>query len=163
MPHREFFATSNPWNSNRPHVLVMACSDGRLQEPLDEFLNTALGISYYDRVLLPGGPGALAPSGTEFMRTARMTEEVRFLIDAHQIEEIVLVYHSPAVGGPDLAICADYRRLYPTFDAERIRKQQEEDTDLILKGPLSSFPSEHVHAYRLEVTPELGIHVKKLA
>jgi hypothetical protein len=150
MPHREFFATSNPWNSNRPHVLVMACSDGRLQEPLDEFLNTALGISYYDRVLLPGGPGALAPSGTEFMRTAR-------------IEEIVLVYHSPAVGGPDLAICADYRRLYPTFDAERIRKQQEEDTDLILKGPLSSFPSEHVHAYRLEVTPELGIHVKKLA
>ncbi len=162
MPHRQHFATTEPWNKNRPHILVVACSDGRLQEPLDEFLHDALGIVYYDRVYLPGGPGALSTAGQEFTRASRMTDELQFLIEAHQIEEVILIYHAPAPDGPEEAICADYRRVYRHLDAEEIRQQQVKDTEQILLGPLRNFPRERIHAYRLEVTGELGIDVRRI-
>lgn len=140
----------------------MACSDGRLEGPLDEFLSQELGISNYDRLYLPGGPGALSPSGVEFMRSTRMTNELMFLIEAHQIEEVLLVYHGPGPDGPDVATCADYRRLYPYLDAGQIREQQAKDTEEILRGPLRKFPAEHVHPYRVEVNRQLGIDVRSL-
>ncbi len=58
--------TSDPrlkWSADRPHTLVIACSDGRLQEQTDEFLHRQLGLSGFDRFYVPGGGGALASSG----------------------------------------------------------------------------------------------------
>jgi hypothetical protein len=37
------FISTNLWNIERPHVLVVACSDGRYQEALDEFLLQLVG------------------------------------------------------------------------------------------------------------------------
>lgn len=162
MPKRGSFVPSRPWNPNRPHVLVVGCSDGRLQEPTDEFLNDRLGIAHYDRLYLPGGPGALAEAGIEFMRAARIREEFLFLLEAHQIEDIVLMFHGPAEDGPELAICADYRRIYRDYDAARIRKQQELDTEEILRGTLNNFPKEHIYVFRLEVAATQDIYVRSL-
>lgn len=162
MSHPDFFATSKPWKIERPHILVVACSDGRIQEQVDEFLNEMLGISFYDRLYLPGGPGALSPITVEFLRASRMTDELKFLVKAHEIEEVILLYHGPAHDGPNESICADYSRIYSSFTAEQIRKQQERDTEEILKGPLRGFPSGKVHAYRLEVTGALGIDVVRI-
>ena len=36
------FVASGPWKHQRPSALVVACSDGRLQENLDDFLSNAL-------------------------------------------------------------------------------------------------------------------------
>lgn len=162
MPHPKLLSTSKSWNQQRPHVLVVACSDGRLQEPLDEFLNDVLNISHYDRLYLPGGPGALSSAGVEYMRASRMTEELRFLIRAHEIENVILMYHGPALDGPEMAVCADYRRIYPFHSFELIRKQQEADTQEILNGALGLMPPDKIHAYRMEVTGEYKIDVKQL-
>lgn len=162
MPHRRIFHATNPWNSLRPHVLVVACSDGRLQAPTDEFLRESLGIGSYDRLYLPGGPGALSEAGAEFSRASRSATELQFLLEAHQIEEVLLMYHGPAPGGPDLAVCADYRRVYGTYSVEQIRKQQETDTERILRGPLKNFPHENVRAYRLEVAADESLDVLNL-
>ncbi|HWD41498.1 MAG TPA: carbonic anhydrase [Fimbriimonas sp.] len=162
MSHELVFTPSSPWNSERPHVLVVACSDGRLQEPLDEFLRESVGIAHYDRVYLAGGPGALVRGGLETERPNRINDHLLFLIEAHQIESVVLMFHGPAIAGPDISICAEYRRRYPDHTAAQIRKQQEYDTEQILRDPLGGFPSEHVHAYRLEVTNSLGLDVMKI-
>ncbi|MBX3119012.1 MAG: hypothetical protein KF784_08105 [Fimbriimonadaceae bacterium] len=162
MPKRQPFSTSRPWNHVRPHILVVACSDGRLQEATDELLNERFGIAHYDRLYLPGGPGALVQAGGQFTRSSRIKDEFLFLLKAHEIEEVVLMFHGPAEDGPDEAICADYKRVYSTYNAERIRKQQELDTEEILRGTLKAFPQEHVFVYRLEVTRSRGIDVKSI-
>jgi hypothetical protein len=142
--------------------MVVACSDGRLQEPLDEFLNVELGIAYYDRLYLPGGPGVLSFAAGHYVRASRMADELQFLIEAHQIEDLILVYHCSGEDGPDEAICADYRRNYLSFDARKIREQQEIDTSEIVRGPLRSFPTDRIQAYRLEVNAKLAIDVKRI-
>jgi hypothetical protein len=140
----------------------VACSDGRLQEAVDEFLDGSLGISHYDRLYLPGGPGSLSAAGIKFMRGNQVGEELQFLIEAHQIEQVILIYHGPASDGPADAICADYRRIYPAFDPEGIRKQQEIDTEEIIGGPLAAFPANRVRAFRLEVDAAHSIAVVPL-
>lgn len=48
------YLSERPWNAERPRVLVVACSDGRLQQNADDFLCNHLGISDYDRLYMPG-------------------------------------------------------------------------------------------------------------
>ena len=70
------FVASGPWKQQRPSALVIACSDGRLQENLDDFLSNALRITQYDRLYVPGGPGALAISGLEMLRPEQVRREL---------------------------------------------------------------------------------------
>src|SRR6187551_1717699 len=42
------------WTEERPHTLVVACSDGRLQEATDTFLGRELGLTQFDRFYMPG-------------------------------------------------------------------------------------------------------------
>src|SRR5205085_10772100 len=53
------------WSHSRPNALVVACSDGRLQEATDEFLAREFRITRYDRFYVPGGAGALASSSVD--------------------------------------------------------------------------------------------------
>lgn len=61
------------WARVRSGTLVVACSDGRLQEATDAFLADEIGLTEYDRLYLPGGGGALAASGRDFIRAHRPT------------------------------------------------------------------------------------------
>ena len=121
------FISQNPWSVNRPHVLVVACSDGRLQRGVDEFLSHELAVVDYDRLYLPGGPGALASSGIEHMRSERHRREFLFLLEAHEIEKVILLFHGPAEDGPELALCADYMRAMNTTDREAVIQMQNKD------------------------------------
>src|ERR1700710_1992926 len=104
------FVSRQPWGKDRPRILIIACSDGRYQQPLDDFLNQHLGITHYDRLYAPGGPGALAHSTLSYFRGEQFRQESAFLIDAHNLEEIILIFHGPVEqGGPLEATCADYR------------------------------------------------------
>jgi hypothetical protein len=124
MPHR---LLEHKWTVDRPKVLVVACSDGRLQEVTDDFLRARLGIVRYDRLYAPGGGGALAPTGRDFMRARQMRHECRYLIDLHQIERTILLFHGPAATGSPDAMCADYVRKIPYAPVDELLALQAED------------------------------------
>jgi hypothetical protein len=137
------------WNSQRPQALVVACSDGRLQEHLDDFLHLGLGISHYDRLYIPGGAGALTSSGVELIRPNQFCAECRFLLEAHALQHLYLIFHGPAANGPEEALCGDYRRKLPGASAAELRTQQEVDAATLKNHPWGA----HVlaHTYRCEV------------
>src|SRR5262245_2012837 len=110
--------------SERPHVLVVACSDGRYQIALDDFLRNHLGITDYDRMYVPGGPGALASSSLSCFRGDQFRQDTAFLIERHGVERIVLIFHGPLLkDGPIEAVCADYDRKMPFASPSEIHAQ----------------------------------------
>lgn len=148
----EPFQTYSAWDGRLPETLVIACSDGRFQEEVDEFLRRHLAIGHYDRLYVPGGAGALASGGVEYVRADRFRSESRFLITAHEIERVVLMFHGPAEDGPIEAVCGDYRRRLPTSSPEAIRRQQERDAEQIIREGL--FDGLRLEVYRSEVTKD---------
>jgi len=145
----ESYICRNPWNDARPRVLVVACSDGRLQENLDEFLDSR-GIEHYDRLFVPGGPGALASSGFELLRLDQLRRETRFLVEAHGIEDLFLIFHGAAPNGPEVACCADYKRKLPGIGAHDINATQLKDVDELRR--LFAWPTHlRLHVFRAEV------------
>jgi hypothetical protein len=145
------YITRKTWNRQRPNALVVACSDGRLQENLDEFLTNHLGITRYDRLYAPGGPGALASSGYEYMRSDAFRREFQFLMEAHEIEDVYLIFHGPSEDGPEDALCADYRRLFPNHTAAQIREDQMKDAADILRRGIGGIRQVQTYVYRCEV------------
>jgi hypothetical protein len=148
--------------SARPGVLVIACSDGRIQEPVDEFLAT-VGVTHYDRLYVPGGPGALTASGVSFMRADAFRRECTFLIAAHQVADVYLIFHGPAEDGPAEATCADYRQKLPNHTPQQIRVQQQRDSDEVLRGGFGWNVSPRIHPFRCEVTAEGAVQFVSLA
>ncbi len=145
----EEYLCQTRWDDARPRVLVVACSDGRLQENLDEFLQ-ARGVSHYDRFFVPGGPGALASSGYELMRHDQLKRETQFLISAHGIEELFLIFHGAASDGPENAACADYKRKLPGLNAAAINAAQDKDVVELLR--VFAWPTHlQVRVFRAEV------------
>ena len=149
-----------PWNRERPRTLVIACSDGRLQEDVDGFLEQDFGIVHYDRLYIPGGPGALASSGIEVHRSYAHISECRFLVASHRIETILWIFHGPAADGPDEALCVDYLRKLPGRTVAQIRRQQEDDAAELLK--LSLGGPVRAEAYRCEVTGAGSVRIVRL-
>ncbi len=117
------------WLPDRPNTLVIACSDGRLQEATDEFLTHHLQVTRYDRFYVPGGAGALAASGRDFLRAQQLRRECRYLVDLHAVRHIVMLFHGPSIGGPLAAACADYRRKLPWASVAELRGRQEQDAE----------------------------------
>lgn len=115
------------WTAAPPRVLVVACSDGRIQKPLDEFLKSLMHFVQYDRLYVPGGPRALL--ATKAAEPNHMLEELQFLFKTHHVSEAVFVFHDATPDGPPDAICAGYSRSISGGIA--IRAAQKRDaTDL---------------------------------
>ena len=145
------YTSQSRWDAERPRILVACCSDGRLQEAIDEFLQNHLHIRDYDRFYAPGGPGALVPGGYEFLRATQYRDDLAFLVRVHRIEELLLIFHGAAPGGPEEATCAHYRRVLPGCNAEMVREQQGRDladVRMYLDGLRLTV---RVRAYRAEV------------
>ena len=146
-----------PWNSERPHVLVVACSDGRLQVATDAFLGHHLGVSDYDRLYVPGGGGALSPSGRDFIRASQHQQECRTLVEVHDVEAIVLLLHGPAADGPKESVCADYARKQPYATVAQVRAQQEKDVAELLEARWQWAGAAAVAVYRCEISAERSL------
>jgi hypothetical protein len=139
------------WSADRPHTLVIACSDGRLQEQTDEFLHQRLGLSGFDRFYVPGGGGALASSGRDFLRAGQLRRECAYLIDLHEISRVILLFHGPAATGPADAICADYKRKLPWASAAMLGDQQRRDAVELIERRDEWAGQADVAAYRCEI------------
>jgi hypothetical protein len=145
------YATELRWSPERPNVLVVACSDGRLQDVTDDFLRNRLGIVRYDRFYTPGGAGALAPTGRDFMRARQMRHECRYLIDLHKVEWTILLFHSPTRDGPVDAMCADYRRKIPWASMDMLRDRQLADAQELRNDARDWAGESQVDIFRCEI------------
>jgi hypothetical protein len=150
------------WQPARPHVLVVACSDGRLQEATDAFLADELGLTEYDRLYMPGGGGALAASGRDFIRAQQLRRECLYLVELHDIDRILLLFHGPTSDGPTEATCADYRRKAAGASAATIRDRQARDALELLGRRDEWAGSADVSAYWCEVDAGFRITFREM-
>ena len=139
------------WTPARPNALVVACSDGRLQEATDAFLAEQFKITQYDRFYVPGGGGALASSGTDPDRAQKMCSECRYLVDLHQVKRVVLLFHGPSAAGRIEAAGADYRRKLPWAPLAELRERQRLDAIDLLGRRREWAGDAAVLLYRCEV------------
>lgn len=139
------------WTPARPDTLVVACSDGRLQEATDEFLAGQLGVDRYDRLYLPGGAGALAATGRDYIRAMQVRKECLYLVELHRVGRIILLFHGPSATGSIEAACADYRRKLPWASVPILRTRQAQDAVELLERRDEWAGDAEVAAYRCEV------------
>jgi hypothetical protein len=146
------FVSKYAWQEKRPRILVVACSDGRYERSLDDFLDNHLGIRDYDRLYAPGGPGALASSTFSYFRGEQFRQEATFLVDAHGLEEVLFIFHGPAIQEGSLeATCADYRRKMHGAATREIYAQQEADLKEATRAVVKANKAIRVRAFRAEV------------
>lgn len=82
-----------PYDSTRIRAAAVYCSDGRVGEHFDDFLQNGLGLPRYDRVALPGGPACLAAHPEAHLEEQGVVDELQFLVEVHGLNRIVLVAH----------------------------------------------------------------------
>jgi hypothetical protein len=132
--------------------MVVACSDGRLQSATDAFLQAELGLAEFDRLYVPGGGGALSASDRDVFRAQQLRGECKYLVELHQVKQIVLLFHGPALdGGPAEAVCADYRRKLPWASPEVLRQRQARDAIELMQLRSEWAAEADVAIYRCEV------------
>jgi hypothetical protein len=131
------FESKTPYEPQRIHAAAIYCSDGRVGEHFDDFLQNGLNLPRYDRLALPGGPAALADHPETKMEHAAVVDELRFLVDVHGLKRIVLIQHQN---------CAFYtsRLNLPGLRAE---KQQLDDILSAADFVRKTTGVEHVEAY----------------
>ena len=104
-----------PYQTERMHAAAVYCSDGRVTEQYDDFLLNGLNLPRYDRVALPGGPASLAGYSAARIQEAGLLDELKFLVEAHELQRVVLIQHED---------CAFYKvRLQtPKTSLEQLQK-----------------------------------------
>lgn len=106
--------SSVPFSDKRIRAAAVYCSDGRFGEQCDDLCQNPLALPRYDRLAVPGGAACLAGHPETEHEEHAAHEELRFLIDVHAIERVVLIAHQG---------CAFYtHRLKVTTDDLRARQ-----------------------------------------
>jgi len=82
-----------PYEASRIHAAAIYCSDGRLGEHFDDFLQNGLSLPRYDRVTLPGGPACLAGHPQASLEQQGIVDELNFLVEVHRLKRVVLLAH----------------------------------------------------------------------
>lgn len=118
MPTSTVYESRIVYNPKRIHGAAIYCSDGRVGEHFDDFLFNGLRLPRYDRVALPGGPACLAGHDAAHEELRGVADELRFLVDAHELDRIILIQH---------AGCAFYRVRLGIDDDGAIEARQRRD------------------------------------
>jgi hypothetical protein len=87
------YESTIPYVGERIHAAAIYCSDGRVGEHFDDFLQNGLKLPRYDRVALPGGPACLAGHTEAHLEEHGVVDELKFLVDAHELERVILIAH----------------------------------------------------------------------
>lgn len=86
--------TSNvPYDASRMHAAAIYCSDGRVGEHFDDFLQNGLNLPRYDRLCLPGGPACIAGHQEAHLEEQGVVDELKFLVEVHGLKRVVLIQH----------------------------------------------------------------------
>ncbi|MBL9140710.1 MAG: hypothetical protein JNK53_02485 [Phycisphaerae bacterium] len=87
------FESTIPYERARIRAGAIYCSDGRVGEQFDDFLQNGLGLPRYDRLALPGGPACLAGHPQAHLEEQGVVDELKFLVEVHELNRIVLIAH----------------------------------------------------------------------
>jgi hypothetical protein len=87
------YESNLPYERERIHAAAIYCSDGRVGEQFDDFLQNGLKLPRYDRVALPGGPACLADHPQAHLQGQGVVDELKFLVEVHHLRRIVLIAH----------------------------------------------------------------------
>jgi hypothetical protein len=87
------YHSSVKYEAARIHAAALYCSDGRLGEHFDDFLQNGLSLPRYDRLCLPGGPACLAGHPQAYLEEQGVVDELQFLVEVHKLKRIVLIAH----------------------------------------------------------------------
>lgn len=87
------YESSVPYEHARIRAAAIYCSDGRVGEQFDDFLQQGLGLPRYDRVALPGGPACLAGHPQAHLEEQGVVDELHFLVEVHGLKRVVLIAH----------------------------------------------------------------------
>jgi carbonic anhydrase len=126
-------------------AVAVYCSDGRFAPACEQFLNARFADQCVDRFVLPGGPGALIHNHD---RDGRL-EELRFLVKAHGLSEIVLIMHEQ---------CGFYEHALG-MAATAMAAQQQRDLDDAQTLLRQHIPHVLIESYRA-VQSERGITIE---
>jgi hypothetical protein len=83
-----------PYEAARIHAAAVYCSDGRIGNQIDDFLQQGLRLPRYDRVACPGGPVALAGTLGAFWEARGVEDQLRFLVRVHDLQHVLLIAHA---------------------------------------------------------------------
>ncbi|MEM6316009.1 MAG: carbonic anhydrase [Planctomycetota bacterium] len=106
------------------HAAAIYCSDGRIGEHVDDFMTNALDLPHYDRIAVPGGPAALVARPDAALPPERMLGELRFLIEAHNLQRIVLIQHDD---------CGFYHARVKETDIEAVQRRDVDELAALLR------------------------------
>lgn len=90
---RHAYESRIPYERSRIRAAAIYCSDGRVGEHFDDFLQTGLNLPRYDRVALPGGPACLAGHPQAHLEEGGVVDELKFLVEVHGLTRVVLIAH----------------------------------------------------------------------
>jgi hypothetical protein len=92
-PTRSSYESRVPYERARIRAAAIYCSDGRVGEHFDDFLQNGLNLPRYDRVALPGGPACLAGHPQAHLEEGGVVDELKFLVEVHGLTRVVLIAH----------------------------------------------------------------------
>ena len=87
------YRSALPYDRQRVRAAALYCSDGRVGEHFDDFMQNGLKLPRYDRIALPGGPACLAGYSQAQLEEAGVIDELRFLVEAHELSRVILIQH----------------------------------------------------------------------
>ena len=122
-----------PYGDPQVTAAAIYCSDGRFASQTEAFVQHRLGIAYFDRISVPGGPAKLAGPG--FQPTA--FETLMFLIEAHSLKRLIMVAHDD---------CGFYQQGLQ-MDAEQMEVQQISDLTEAVERVRQAAPQVEVMCY----------------
>ena len=134
------FKSSLKVNGAKADTLVVHCSSHRVQAALGEFLNKGLDLKgNYELLALPGGPQCLTLVEYLPKYSWAVTKWVRFLVEAHELNRVVLIAHQD---------CGWYKQLpFHLFGSSDPRQRQEDDLRRVRSAMARDFPHLRVDLY----------------
>jgi carbonic anhydrase-like protein len=147
MGEKPLYESATAYDPARIHAAAIYCSDGRVGEQIDEFLHHGLGLPRYDRVAVPGGPACLAGSLVTFQEARAVEDALRFLLQVHDLEKVVLIahegcaYYRERLGVPEASLVAVQRQ-----DLEKaVRVVRRLQADLVVDAFLARLTGKRIH------------------
>ena len=136
------YVAETPFARNRVGALAIYCSDGRYNEPFDEFIGKKLGLPNYDRMSIPGGPAWLIYDSRRLQEASVSRSHIEFLVEHHQLTRVILIAHEN---------CGYYRKRLGCADEKEVERQQNEDMKKAKDQILPWHKSLTVDSYRAKV------------
>ena len=146
------FESSIPFEDSRIQAAAVYCSDGRFGNQFDEFMQNSLRLPRYDRLAVPGGAACIARHFSTYREEEGVTEQLRFLVEVHNLERVVLIAHQGC------AFYTERLRISPL----QLEAQQHEDMQKAVQCVRSIGPNLRVDAFFARKRRDLTIQFEVL-